>query len=156
WDHSVQDAAAMVRDFTKWDDTPISLQHFAESAVRAYKIAMTPPTLPVVLVADTQLQDEQIPAGERLSIPKLALTTPPAGDQDAVAEVAKILVAAENPVIVTGRSGRTDAGVKRLVELAETLQCGVTDQHLRMNFPTRHPLYQERRSRAALADADVI
>ena len=43
WDHSVQDAAAMVRDFIKWDDLPISLTHFAESAVRAYKIAMTPP-----------------------------------------------------------------------------------------------------------------
>ena len=46
-----QDAAAMVRDFVKWDDLPISLQHFAESAVRAYKIAMTPPMMPVVLVA---------------------------------------------------------------------------------------------------------
>ena len=43
WVHSVQDAAAMVRDYTKWDDTPVSLAHFAESAVRAYKIAMTPP-----------------------------------------------------------------------------------------------------------------
>ena len=41
WNHSVQDAASMVRDFIKWDDTPISLTHFAESAVRAYKIAMT-------------------------------------------------------------------------------------------------------------------
>lgn len=156
WDHSVQDAAAMVRDFTKWDDTPISLQHFAESAVRAYKIAMTPPTLPVVLVADTELQDEQIPAGGRLTIPKLSLTTPPSGDIGAVAEAAKMLVAAENPVIVTGRSARTPAGIKLLVELAETLQCGVCDQHLRMNFPTRHPLYQEWRNRAALADADLI
>ena len=58
WDHSVQDAAAMVRDYTKWDDTPISLDHFAESAVRAYKIAMTPPMTPVVLVADGELQEE--------------------------------------------------------------------------------------------------
>src|SRR6202167_2956590 len=52
WDHSVQDAAAMVRDYVKWDDSPTSLQHFAESAVRAYKIAMTPPMAPVLLVAD--------------------------------------------------------------------------------------------------------
>src|SRR5213079_2852326 len=52
WDHSVQDAAAMVRDFTKWDDLPWSLPHFAESAVRAYKIAMTPPMMPVMLVLD--------------------------------------------------------------------------------------------------------
>src|SRR3984893_5036308 len=55
WAHSVQDAAAMVRDYVKWDDLPASLPHFAESAIRAYKIAMTPPTLPVVLVADAEL-----------------------------------------------------------------------------------------------------
>ena len=29
---------ALTRDFTKWDDQPTSLQHFAELAVRAYKI----------------------------------------------------------------------------------------------------------------------
>jgi len=52
WMHSVQDAASIVRDFVKWDDTPISLQHFAESAARAYKITMTPPMEPVLLVAD--------------------------------------------------------------------------------------------------------
>src|SRR5258708_3832682 len=62
WVHSVQDAAAMVRDFTKWDDTPASLPHFAESAVRAYKIAMTPPMMPVVLVADTAMHDQAVPA----------------------------------------------------------------------------------------------
>ena len=43
WAHSAIDPAAIVRDFVKWDDQPASLQHFAESAVRAYKIAMTPP-----------------------------------------------------------------------------------------------------------------
>src|SRR5215472_9740721 len=40
--HSAQDINALVRDFTKWDDTPVSLQHFAQSFVRAYKIATTP------------------------------------------------------------------------------------------------------------------
>ncbi len=37
WLHSVQDPAGLVRDFVKWDDQPASLQHFAESTVRAYK-----------------------------------------------------------------------------------------------------------------------
>ena len=60
WTHSVQDAAAMVRDFIKWDDLPVSLQHFAESAVRAYKIAMTPPMMPVLLVADGELQEDPV------------------------------------------------------------------------------------------------
>ena len=61
WVHSVQDAAAMVRDYVKWDDTPMSLQHFAESAVRAYKVSMTPWAGPVVLVADAELQERPIP-----------------------------------------------------------------------------------------------
>jgi len=55
WAHSVQDAAAMVRDYSKWDDTPMSLPHFAESAVRAYKIALTPPMAPVVLVLNAEM-----------------------------------------------------------------------------------------------------
>jgi len=138
WLHSVQDASSMVRDFTKWDDTPVSLAHFAESAVRAYKIAMTPPMAPVVLVADTELQENAMPAGVDLRIPKLSLSTPPAGDSGAVAEVAKLLVAAENPLIVAGRAARTAQGLKLLIELAETLQAGVVDQYLRMNFPSRH------------------
>src|SRR6266436_9328986 len=47
WMHSAIDPAALVRDFVKWDDQPATLQHFAESAVRAYKIATTPPMAPV-------------------------------------------------------------------------------------------------------------
>jgi acetolactate synthase I/II/III large subunit len=149
WVHSVQDAAAMVRDITKWDDTPASLPHFAESAVRAYKIAMTPPMMPVVLVGDTEMQDRAIPPGTDTRIPKLSLSAPPSGDSAAVAEAAKLLVAAENPVIVASRAARTPAGLKLLVELAETLQAGVVDQHRRLNFPTRHPLNQTLRTPAA-------
>src|SRR5438552_1607277 len=46
WVHSAQDPAAIIRDMTKWDDNPVSLGHFAESAARAYAIAMTPPMGP--------------------------------------------------------------------------------------------------------------
>ncbi len=156
WAHSVQDAAAMVRDFTKWDDLPISLTHFAESAVRAYKIAMTPPTLPVVLVADGDLQETPISADAKMHIPKLAQVAAPQGDTGAVTEVARLLVAAENPVILADRMARTPAGLAHLIELAEALQSPVVDLGGRMNFPTRHPLNQSDRSRALISDADVV
>jgi acetolactate synthase I/II/III large subunit len=156
WAHSVQDAAAMVRDFTKWDDLPISLTHFAESAVRAYKIAMTPPTLPVVLVADGELQENPISVEAKMHIPKLTLAAPPQGDSGAVAEAARLLVAAETPVILADRMARTPAGVEYLIELAEALQAPVVDLGGRMNFPTRHPLNQTDRNRALVADADVV
>ena len=151
WVHSVQDAASMVRDYVKWDDSPVSLGHFAESAVRAYRIAMTPPYEPVVLAADAKLQEEPI-TESGLRIPKLTLAAPPQGDSGAVAEAAKFLVAAENPLIVAGRLARTPNGIRLLVELAEALQAPVNDQRLRMNFPSRHPLY----GGGAVNTADVI
>jgi thiamine pyrophosphate-dependent acetolactate synthase large subunit-like protein len=158
WAHSVQDAAVMVRDFIKWDDQPISLPHFAESAVRAYKIAMTPPMMPVLLVLDGGLQEDPI-ASEvtaRLRVPKLTRASAPQGDSGAVAEAAKLLVAAQNPVIVADRAARTPAGLARLIELADALQAPVINQGGRMNFPTRHPLNQSANSRQLIANADVI
>jgi thiamine pyrophosphate-dependent acetolactate synthase large subunit-like protein len=156
WTHSVQDAASLVRDFSKWDDMPISLEHFAESAVRAYKLATTPPMGPVLLIADSELQERPLAADFTLRIPKTAASAPPQGDMAAVAEVAKLLVAAETPVIVADRAARTPAGLASLVELAEALQAAVIDQGGRMNFPSRHPLNQSGQSRATLAAADLI
>ena len=153
WAHSVQDAAAMVRDYTKWDDSPVSLGGFAESAVRAYKIAMTPPMEPVVIVADAVLQEEPISeADRRLTVPKLTLAAPPAGDYGAIKEAAKMLVSAESPTILAGRVARTPEGIQLLVELAETLQAPIVDKHFRMNFPTAHPLY----GAGSIASADVL
>src|SRR5579862_1902009 len=156
WAHSVQDAAVLVRDFTKWDDMPVSLQHFAESAVRAYKIASTPPTMPVLLVADGDLQESPMRSGERPHLPKITLASPPQGDSGAVAETARLLVAAENPLIIADRCARTPAGLKLLVELAETLEAPVINQYGRMNFPSAHPLNQTERRRTLIANADVI
>src|SRR6476469_6695888 len=74
--HSAQDINALVRDFTKWDDTPVSLQHFAQSFVRAYKIAMTPPYGPVMMSLDAGLQDAPV-EDPHLYIPKYTQAAPP-------------------------------------------------------------------------------
>jgi thiamine pyrophosphate-dependent acetolactate synthase large subunit-like protein len=154
WAHAVQDAPLMVRDYTKWDDSPVSLMQFSESAVHAYKIMMTPPMGPVVMVADAVLQEEPVSEEDRrrLRVPKLSTTTPPAGDPSAAAEIAKMLVAAENPLIILGRPARTPNGLKLLVELAELLQAPVMDRRQRMNFPTRHHLF----GTGSLATADIV
>lgn len=148
WYHSATDMALMVRDFIKWDDEPASLGHFAESAVRAYKIAMTPPMAPVVLVVDVELQEQPRPAGT-LRVPRLTMTSPPMGDAGAVREAARMLVNAEMPFIMAQRCARTPTGIALLVELAEALQApvgaggvdrGGSSVSDRMNFPSRHPL----------------
>ncbi len=156
WAHSVQDAAALVRDFVKWDDAPASLEHFADSAVRAYKIGTTPPMAPTLVILDSDMQDEPLPEGGKPDIPRLSRLAPVSGDQNALAEAARMLVDAQSPVIVADRNTRTQAGIDRLVELAETLHVPVCDMGSRMNFPTRHKYNMSERSRALIAQADVI
>jgi thiamine pyrophosphate-dependent acetolactate synthase large subunit-like protein len=156
WYHGVQDAALMVRDFTKWDDTPWSLAAFAESAVRAYNVAVTPPMAPVVLVLDGIMQEQGFDIAKLPPIPKTPVPAAPQGDTDSVERAARMLVDADNPVIVVDRLARTPKGMTLLVELAETLGAGVIDQTSRMNFPTRHPLNQSLRAGAAIADADLV
>src|SRR5262245_7561238 len=151
--HSAQDINALVRDFTKWDDTPVSLQHFAQSFVRAYKIAMTPPYGPVAISLDAGLQQEPMRNGEKLYIPRYVPISPPQGDSGAVKEAARLLANAQNPVIVADRAARSENGVRLLVELAEILQAQVIDQGGRMNFPNTHYL---RHPPTAVGNADVI
>ena len=152
--HSAQDINALVRDFTKWDDTPVSLQHFAQSFVRAYKIALTPPYGPVMIALDAGLQQEPIRRnGEDLYIPRYTATSPPQGDTGAVKEAARLLAKAQNPVIVVDRAARTENGVRLLVQLAEALQAHVVDMGGRMNFPKTHYLSAPI---TAVNNADVI
>src|SRR5438067_9884220 len=150
---SAQDPAVMARDFTKWDDAPVTLAQFAQSAMRAYSVAMTPPMMPVLLSLDNRLQEQRIPNGSRLRVPKLSLNAPPQGDSAAVSEVARLLVNAEFPVLAVERAARTEAGLKYIVELAELLQSAVVDTIQRMNFPSRHHLSQDN---SALRNADVV
>ncbi len=152
--HAAQDPAAFVRDFTKWDDQPASLQHLAESMVQAYKIAMTPPTEPVLIVLDERLQEHHHDPGPNFHIPKVSPVAPPQANITAVRETAQILTAAENPVIVADRAARSQDGVDLIVELAETLGAVVVDQCGRMNMPNRHYLY--RRGGEAVGQADAI
>jgi acetolactate synthase I/II/III large subunit len=156
WYHGAQDPAAIVRDFTKWDDQPASLTHFGESAVRAYKIAMTPPMAPVLISADADLQERPMESKGKLKIPKLTVPAPPQGEAGAVNQLARLLVAAENPVLVADRLARTPAAMPLLIELAETLQAPVIDQGSRMNFPSLHPLNHTQRAGAVVGAADLV
>jgi thiamine pyrophosphate-dependent acetolactate synthase large subunit-like protein len=156
WFHCAQDPAALLRDFLKWDDQPLSLQAFAESMVRAYKIATTPPMEPVLIVADADLQESPIENEASLSIPRLSPVIPPQGESGAVREAARMLAAAESPVILADRVARTPEGVKLLVQLAEALGAPVVDLGGRMNFPNDHYLNLSGMRGQLIRQADVI
>src|SRR5215467_14120263 len=123
WNHAALDQNAMVRDFTKWDAQPTSLQACAEALVQGYDLATTAPMGPVLVTIDADLQEDPLPKEEeaRLRIPKIRSRAHPQGDDQGVREAARMLVAAENPVIYANRYGRTENAPKLLVQLAELL-----------------------------------
>jgi thiamine pyrophosphate-dependent acetolactate synthase large subunit-like protein len=100
---------------------------------------MTPPMAPVVLVVDHDMQ-ERSRTETSLRIPALTMPSFPAGEAGAVREIARLLIAGNNPQINTGRAARTPNGITLLVELAEALQAPVNGGGDRVNFPSRHPL----------------
>ena len=136
--HNATDLAALVREFVKWDGQPDSLAEFGPSAVRAYRVATTPPMAPVLLVVDAKLQKD--PAESAMGLPAISPPRFPSTDLGSIREIARMLVEAENPLVTAGLAARTQEGIDLLVELAELLQAPVDGGGARLNFPSRHPL----------------
>jgi thiamine pyrophosphate-dependent acetolactate synthase large subunit-like protein len=136
--HNATDMASLARGYVKWDYQPENLAQCTNGMFRAYRLMMTPPMAPVLLVLDSRIQKD--PLTRRPPVPPLVMPAAPAADLGAVREAARLLVAAENPRVQAGRAVRTQEGLRRLVELAELLQMPVVSGGDRVNFPSRHPL----------------
>ncbi|OUU80256.1 MAG: hypothetical protein CBC38_02355 [Gammaproteobacteria bacterium TMED78] len=152
WAHAAQDPLSPIRDYMKWDDYPKTLQHFAESSIRGYRLATTPPMAPIGISFGTTIQEQNI-VEKNLNIPKVRKPSIPIGDLNAIDEAGKMLAEAENPVIVVDRYANSQGSVNNLIKLAELLQAPVVEQMGRMNFPNTHYL---RQGAGVAAQADVI
>jgi hypothetical protein len=109
--------------------------------LRGYRLAAIPPMAPTMILLDSEIAEA--PMGpNRPALPRLTLPAPPSADIGSLRDVARLLVAAENPRINYGRLARTERGVELLVELAELLQAQVVSvgTNNRVSFPLRHPL----------------
>jgi acetolactate synthase I/II/III large subunit len=136
--HTAHDMAGMVRSYTKWDAEPKTLDEALVAIQRAYNEAITPPMGPTLVVLGSEIQKDNAPNA------RLPAYQPPQYvtiDATRVREIAKGLVDAQNPRIVTGRL-RTPEGVKRAVELAELVGASTSTAATNgpMSFPQRHPL----------------
>src|SRR5688500_593103 len=122
--------------------------------MRGYKFTMTAPMEPVMVMCDIELQEDPVHGKPR--IPKMTRLTQPQGDTAALREAAKLLAAAEKPVIIADRACRSQEGVKLMVELAESLGAPVVDNGWRTNFPSTHDLSLSFMRQTLVRDADVI
>lgn len=154
WVHSANVQNSAVRDFTKWDDSPLSVEAVPDSLARAWQVAQMEPQGPVYVALDAAAQEEPLD-GRVIPVPAdVSLPSRMAPDPAAIDRLAAMLVTAERPVMITGDACRGGRTWDPLVELAELLAIGVVDTGIRSNFPSCHPLNAT--GTAILDDADLV
>jgi acetolactate synthase-1/2/3 large subunit len=150
--------ARLVETSVKWSFGLNASAILPATIARACQLAMAPPQGPVFVsipmehLFETMTSDAPAGAG---------FTRAPAASPESVDELARLLVGAANPVIVTEEVGRSVGAVEHLVALAERLGAPVVEgwHPSYVNFPRDHPLHGGIGPLAHLAsylkDADV-
>ena len=143
WIHTTADQGGLIRNFTKWDNQPGSPGAAVEALMRASQIAQTAPKGPTYINLEVGMQEGKI--GPMPTLPDPKRNAPPKSPQpsaELVAEAARLLSNAKNPVILAGRCSRSVAGWNARVALAEKLNAPVfTFVKLAAAFPTDHRLH---------------
>lgn len=144
WIHTANVQATQVRDYTKWDDQPASLEAVPEAFVRGRQLATSAPKGPIYLCLDSEIQEQRVPDGfltvQPSSFPSARPLSP---DPGTIEEIADALVRAERPVIAVEGVDRQQNGVELLVALSELLGAAVLEVQRDYNrtalcMPTAH------------------
>jgi len=165
WIHTARDQAAMIRNYTKWDDQPASPGAAREALARAKWIAETAPMGPVYVNLDAGMQEA--PLAEPLPPFDIARHMPPvrnaAGAED-VSRLAEAFAKSRRPLILMGRVSRSEQAWRERIQLAERFGASVlTDIKIGAAFPTDHELngappsaFMGAEAQKLFAEADLI
>ena len=144
----------LVEPVTKWATQAANVHTLYEHVVRAGEFAQRTPMGPVYLNAPLEVMlQEWTPSDNPRRVPPPPKTR--ATDTD-VERIAKLLVAARNPVILTDSAGRDPAAFTALVELADLFCIPVGGRAAYANFPKNHPLHLGAGIQQFLKDADLV
>jgi len=142
WLHAVADQGAILRNYVKWDDAPLSIKGAVESLLRGHQMTTAEPKAPVYITLDQRLQEDQHDAFAAPEVERFKAPTQPLPDAASLESAARLLAQAEFPVMLCGRVSRDLGDWQRRVALAEALGCVVfSDFKVAASFPTGHPLH---------------
>lgn len=157
WIHTANVQGEAVRNFVKWDDQPASVEASVESLIRAYNLVTSEPLGPVYVCFDADVQEQKLDKAYELpDFSRYPKPTRLQADPTALDQVASMLIAAKNPLVIADFLGRSEEAVRGLVRLAESLSIPVVNGGDFFNFPTRHPLYAAESKDVLLGEADLV
>jgi benzoylformate decarboxylase/acetolactate synthase-1/2/3 large subunit len=141
WIHTSNLQGNAVRDFTKWDDQPVSLAAMPEAFARARRVAETEPAGPVYLALDADIQEQPFDGpAPSIDWSRVGPASRMGADPAALEAAAVALAGAARPLIVASYAGRDPAAFTAIPELAEIVGAGILDMEDRLNAPNGHRL----------------
>src|SRR5215208_4691017 len=145
----------MLREMVKWEYELRSGVQLETVIDRALTIATSPPEGPVYLSLPREVLAAPLPDFAYDSPARRAAASPPAPDEGAVA--ARMLAAAQLPLIITADAGRDRAAVPALAEFAERFAIPVGEHRQRhLSLPADHPCHLGYNPAALIDEADAI
>jgi len=156
WAQEHFDQGGMLREFVKWDYELRHAEQVETVIDRALALARSEPQGPVYVTLPREVLASSF-STEFSANPTLAAATPPAADPEMLEEAAKLLGAAQRPLLITASGGRTQDSSRAIEQLAHAL--GVAVVHYRprhLALSTEHPLHCGWDPHALLKEADVV
>ena len=149
-------------EYPVWVDQPVRAQDVPGAMARAVHEAVTASGPALVIVPMDDWAAEAGEAGARAAPRRVVRSL--AADDDAVAQLARLIAAAERPAFVVGSGADDPATWRGLVALAERLGCPVWQESFgaRAGFPQDHALFAGHlpadriRLRETLAPHDLV
>jgi acetolactate synthase-1/2/3 large subunit len=161
WAQESFDQAAMLREYVKWDyelRTPVQLEAVVN---RALELMHAEPRGPVYLTLPREVLAAAPGPTTITSPPRRAVRSERWPDPARIDEAARLLAAAERPLVLVSAAGIEARAVPALIELAEAGALGVVEADpIYLNFPHDHELHlgynAAGTTNASLPEADAI
>lgn len=148
----VPNQADLIRPYIKWDYEIKRVENAALIINSAYRMAASEPCGVAYVTYPMEVAEAPLNGGLLYRAADFAPATGAQGDSAALREAARLLVQAENPLVIVGHMGRHREAVASLVALAEKLALPVASTDRFVNLPKNH----WSRSFANLGKRDVI
>ena len=157
WAQEHFDQGAMLREFVKWD---YELRHAEQTETvldRALAIAKSEPQGPVYVTLPREILASDFSKNSFSETPTIAAASAPAVDPRALEEAAKLLAAAQHPLLITANGGRTLESAQAIEQFAQALAVPVVQYRPRhMALSTEHPMHCGWDPHALLRSADLV
>ena len=158
--HFVQepfDQGSLVRPYVKWEWTLPSGVVVKEALQRAYSIMQSGPRGPVYLMMQRETLTEHwsVDAIRRFPNDRFGALAGAGADPDLIAALADRLLAAQNPILITGYGGLDALGARKMDELAQFAGIPIYEANSKSNISYESPCFAGFSPDKALPEVDV-